>query len=222
MTVLFEDDCLAVVVKPPGIPVQPDKSGDEDMTALLAALWGQAYCGVVHRLDRTVGGVMVFAKTPAAAARLSAAFAGDGTEKRYLAVGMGSLASGGVLTDYLLKNERLNVSKVVDASVPRAKKAVLAYDCLAQADTEADGCLSLFEIRLQTGRHHQIRVQMAHAGAALWGDTKYNAAFTRRRGVEVALWAGGLRFAHPITGAALAFDCPPEARYPFDLFGGMK
>jgi len=187
MEILFEDAHIAVVIKPPGVPAQPDKTGDEDVTALLAKRKNGGFCGVVHRLDRTVGGVMVYAYTPKAAAALSAAFAGDGAEKKYLAVAVGELAARGTLMDYLLKNERLNVSKVVPRNTPHAKQAMLGFECLAQCQTEAYGGLNLLRIQLQTGRHHQIRVQLANAGAPLWGDVKYNPTFARKRGVFPAL-----------------------------------
>ena len=210
--ILFEDAHIIVAVKLPGVPVQPDKTGDADMTALLPP-----GCKVVHRLDRTVGGVMVFAKTDAAASALSAAFAGEGAEKVYAAVAVGALPPESTLTDWLLKNERLNVSKVVPRNTPRAKEAVLTCVRLAETDSE-DGRLTLVRVTLQTGRHHQIRVQLAHAGAPLWGDTKYNPAFLRRRGVFPALWAVRLAFLHPVTGEKLAFCCPPDAAV-FARFG---
>jgi len=210
--ILFEDAYLLVVVKPPGVPVQPDKTGDMDMTAMLPA-----GCKVVHRLDRTVGGVMVFAKTEAAAATLSASFAGDSVVKTYLAVAMGAIPPTGTLTEWLLKNERMNISKVVPCNTPRAKKAVLSYERYAVAETE-DGALSLVRIILQTGRHHQIRVQLAHAGTPLWGDTKYNPNFARRRNVFPALWAERLTFPHPVTGRKMAFTCPPPEVIPFTWF----
>jgi len=235
LRVLFEDRHIVVAVKPAGVPSQADKTGDADMTALLRARDVAARNGaaasasptdykVVHRLDRTVGGVMVYAKTADAAAVLSASFAGteagDGAGKRYLAVGAGELPAQGVLTNWLLKNERLNVSKAVPPNTPRAKKAVLSFERLAQTETAEDGALSLARVTLETGRHHQIRVQLAHAGAPLWGDTKYNPDFARRRGVFPALWAERLAFVHPRTGEAMAFACPPSG-YPFTLFSGL-
>ena len=230
--VLFEDADIVVVVKPPGVPSQADKTGDADMTVLLknraeavglSAVNGAADYFVVHRLDRTVGGVMVYAKTEKAAAVLSAGLARQagedgkgGAVKEYLAVAVGELPERGVLTDWLLKNERLNVSKVVPKNTPRAKEAVLSFERLAQTETD-DGVLSLARIALETGRHHQIRVQMANAGAPLWGDTKYNPVFARRRGGFPALWAERLTFTHPQTGEAMVFHCSPS-REPFRLF----
>ena len=211
LQILYGDAHIIAVVKPPGVPVQPDKTGDADMTALLPP-----GCFVVHRLDRTVGGVMLFAKTERTAAALSAAFAGEGAAKTYLAAAQGTLPPECTLTDWLLKNERLNVSKVVLRNTPRAKEAVLSCTRLAEADSP-DGRLSLARVTLQTGRHHQIRVQLAHAGAPLWGDTKYNPAFARRRGVFPALWAERLDIVHPMSGERLSFTCPPPDTEPFRL-----
>jgi len=128
------------------------------------------------------------------------------------------LPAEGILTDYLLKNERLNISKIVPLNTPRAKRAMLSYVRVAQIQSDDGGLLTLARITLGTGRHHQIRVQLAHANAPLWGDTKYNPAFARRRGVCVALWAERLAFPHPQTQKSLVFECPPGDMDPFCRF----
>jgi len=219
--ILYEDAHLIAVVKPAGVPVQPDKTGDADLQTAVSRQLRGAFCGVVHRLDRTVGGVTVFAKTKESAAKLSAAFADGRTEKRYEAVVTGALPPSGTLMDYLVKNERLNVSRVVSPNAPHAKKAMLSYETVGAVET-ADGQLTRLRILLGTGRHHQIRVQLAHAGAPLWGDTKYNPAFARKRDVCVALWAETLSFAHPVTGKRLVVSCPPHGVPPWGLFGEFE
>lgn len=205
MRLLYEDGDLLVAVKPPGMASQPDKTGDEDLlTRLEADTKGKVY--PVHRLDRPVGGVMVYGKSKAGAAL-------TGLEKTYLAVVCGTLPKEGTLVHFLKKRERDNTAQVVQKGVKGAKEARLSYRVLA----EREG-LSLVEIALETGRHHQIRVQFAAAGAPLWGDRKYNPAFQRYRGKEpIALWAAGLAFRHPQTGEFLRFWLKPDA-HPFSLF----
>ncbi|MFR0985204.1 MAG: RluA family pseudouridine synthase [Frisingicoccus sp.] len=173
---------------------------------------GVPYIGVVHRLDRPVGGVMVYAKNPKAAADLSRQFSEHQTEKTYLALLTGQLPeTSGTLTDYLERDGRTNTSKVVTKG---GKKAGLSYRKLE----EKQG-LTLVEIRLQTGRHHQIRVQTAHAGAGIYGDMKYNSEGTKKwnekEGIgsekgELCLFSCRLSFKHPVSRETMCFEALPE------------
>ena len=176
ITVLYEDNHLLVVEKPVNMPVQADISGDEDLCTRCRKYLkeegnkpGDAFLGIVQRLDRPVGGVMTFAKTSKAAARLTAQFKTHSAGKRYVAIVCGRAESHASLKDYLLKDERTNTTSVVDENVSGAKLAKLSYDTIGK-----DGDYSLVDVSLQTGRPHQIRVQMAHAGLPILGDQRYH------------------------------------------------
>ena len=207
---LYEDNHLLVVVKPPHIPVQADASGDADLLTLLKAdikaryhKPGAVYLGLVHRLDRPVGGVMVFARTSKAASRLSAAIREGRMDKRYLCVACGQ-CPGGTLTDWLKKDERTHSSRVTGENEPGAKLAKLHYRPLATREG-----LSLCDVTLLTGRSHQIRVQHANAGFPLWGDARYGQG---RPGEQIALWAARLEFEHPTRKTPMRFvSLPPES-----------
>jgi 23S rRNA pseudouridine1911/1915/1917 synthase len=218
--VLFEDNHLLVVVKPVNMPTQADDSGDPDLlNALKAEIKrkyakpGNVYLGLVHRLDRPVGGVMVFAKTSKAASRLSDAVRTRALEKIYLAVVHGSLTqSRGRLVDYLLKDGRTNTVTAVTRETAGAKEAILEHETLASRDG-----LSLVRIRLLTGRSHQIRVQLASAGCPLYGDQKYGARLNRP-GQQIALWAFRLSFPHPISKEIVTFESPSPQIFPWNLY----
>lgn len=206
--VLCEDNHLVVVIKPANLPVQADRSGDEDLLSILKGYIGNkyqkpgnVYMGLVHRLDRPVGGVMVFARTSKAASRLSAAFAAHEQDRRYLAVLQGTLAERRVLEDDLLKDGRTGMVRVVPPGTPGAKRARLETLPLARREG-----LTLAEVRLFTGRSHQIRVQHAHAGLPLWGDARYGGG---RPGQQIALWAVCLSFEHPTRKEMMSFFVPP-------------
>ncbi len=215
--VLYEDNHLLVAVKPPNLPVQADRSGDEDLLSILKRYIGQkynkpgnVYLGLVHRLDRPVGGVMAFARTSKAAARLSEGFAAHVQDKRYLAVLQGELREAVALEDALLKDGRTGMVRVVPPETPGAKEARLKSRPLATRDG-----LTLAEVRLFTGRAHQIRVQHAHAGLPLWGDARYGGG---RPGQQIALWAVSLAFEHPTRKDPMAFSAPPPREGAWKLF----
>lgn len=212
LNVLYEDNHVIVVEKPVNIPSQGDKTGDVDMLSIVKHYLkekyqkpGEVYLGLIHRLDRPVGGVMVFAKTSKAAARLSEQVRTKQFEKQYLVVVDGKMEpERGILEDYLLKNERNNISKVVKEGTKNAKLASLDYEVLKYAE---DIQLSVVKVNLHTGRHHQIRVQFASRGHSLYADQKYG---TRGRGKQIALWAYKLSFYHPITKQKLTFQVLPK------------
>lgn len=213
--IIFEDEAMLVVRKPQGMPTQADKTGDLD---LLSAL--QAHCGhplgLVHRLDRPVGGLLVFAKTKKAETAFVKQMQEGVLEKTYRAVLCGQLPEEkGILVDYLKKNMRTNLSEVVSSGEKMGKRAVLQYQVL-ETMTRDDQILSYVEIQLETGRHHQIRVQTAYAGAPIWGDKKYNPLFQRRGRTEIALWSYGLAGQHPVTKKPWYFeDLPIDGAFQF-------
>ena len=177
LKVLFEDNHIIVVEKPANIPSQGDKTGDKDMLSIIKEYLikkynkkGDAYLGLVHRLDRPVGGVMVFAKTSKAASRLSEGVRNKEFSKRYLVIVDGKMENEkGVFEDYLVKNEKTNLSKVTDEKNKNAKKASLDYEVIKYNE---ETNLSLVKVNLHTGRHHQIRVQFASRGHSIYGDQK--------------------------------------------------
>ena len=199
--ILYEDECLLVCIKPAGILSQPDVTGSgEDMLSLLRDQLKERdgkepYIGLVHRLDRGVGGVMVFAKRQDVAGALSTAVANRTLVKQYLAVVHGKPSEErGVWKDFLYKDAAKNKTFVVDRQRKGVKEASLSYATLAaRADTPAGDC-SLMQIRLHTGRTHQIRVQCSSRGLPLVGDGKYGA---RDHGLPIGLWSYRLTFAHP-------------------------
>ena len=212
LKVLFEDNHIIVVEKPPNIPSQGDKTNDEDMLTIIKAYLkekynkpGNVYLGLIHRLDRPVGGVMIFAKTSKAAARLSEQVRNKVFKKEYLVIVDGELnKEKDTLENYLLKNEKNNISKVVKENTKNAKYAKLDYEVLKYND-EID--LSVLKVLLHTGRHHQIRVQLANIGHSICGDQKYG---TRGRGKQICLWAYKLTIEHPITKEKMEFTSIPE------------
>lgn len=218
--VLYEDNHVLVVLKPVNMPVQEDESKDPDLLSVLKEdvkqrynKPGNVYLGLVHRLDRPVGGVMVFARTSKAASRLSDAVRTRSIEKTYTAVIHGRMKSPqGKLTDYLLKDERTNMVSVVPKTKSGAKEAILEYETLGYAEG-----FSLVRIHLHTGRPHQIRVQFASRGCPLYGDQRYGAA-VNKPGQQIALWATELTFAHPTTKEELRFRSETPAEFPWLLF----
>lgn len=206
--VVYEDNHVLVAVKPPNMLSQADKTGDSDILSVLKEYVkvkynkpGKVYLGLVHRLDRPVGGLMVFARTSKAAARLSQQMQQHLMGREYLCVVTGDVKDSFTLQDYLIKNEKLNKVSVCEADVKGAQLAILHGECIARRNGTA-----LCAIRLETGRNHQIRVQMANAGAPLWGDNRYGQGIP---GQQIALWGYKLTFEHPTTHEIMTFyDCP--------------
>ena len=212
LKVIFEDNHIIVVEKKPNIPSQGDKTNDVDMLTIVKQYIkekynkpGEVYLGLVHRLDRPVGGVMVFAKTSKAAARLSEEVRNKVFKKQYLAIVDGKFEEKlGTFEDYLLKNEKNNMSKVVKEGTKNAKYAKLDYEVLTYNE---EINLSVLKINLHTGRHHQIRVQLSSRNHSIYGDQKYG---TRGRGKQIALWAYSLTIVHPTTKEELTFRSIPD------------
>ncbi len=212
LNVIYEDNHIIVVEKMPNIPSQSDKTEDIDMLTMVKQYIkekynkpGNVYVGLIHRLDRPVGGIMVFAKTSKAAGRLSEQVRNKEFGKEYLAVVDGKLEDEkGILQDYLYKDERNNISKVVSKEKKNSKFAELEYEVVKYNEIKN---LSLLKIKLHTGRHHQIRVQLSHFGHSIYGDQKYG---TRGEGKQIALWAYKLKILHPITKEEMVFECLPE------------
>lgn len=244
--ILYEDSNIIVCHKPAGIATQTARVGQADMVSEITnylamtmksdaashstgnkaghTIGSSPYVGVVHRLDQLVEGILVFAKNRHAATGLSRQIKENRMEKYYYAVVCSrEFAANGKLTDYLLKDGKTNASRVVSPEVKDAKKAVLDYRVVTQAaymektETESSRSIALAEIRLHTGRHHQIRVQMSHAGMSLLGDYKYadveTIAISEQMHIkEIALCAYRLSFLHPETGKRLRFQIEPEGK----------
>ena len=213
INIIYEDNHLLVAEKPINVPVQADSSGDEDFLTMLKKYLkekynkpGDVYLGLVHRLDRPVGGVMVFAKTSKAASRLSKQIQKHEFKKIYMAVTQGKVSESGTFKDKLKKDEKTNITKVSDDG----KEAELSYNLVGFVNN-----LSLVRISLKTGRSHQIRVQFASRKIPLYGDQKYNPNAVKD---QIALFASMIEFKHPITKETMSFELPLPERYPFTLF----
>ena len=252
INILYEDPHIIVCEKPIGIPTQSDKTHDFDMVNQLKNYIhnknpekGQPYIGLIHRLDRPVGGVMLFAKTPFASKELSEQIRKKAISKRYLAVTTSDLSNElgnekALLTDYLQKDGRTNSSKICKEKDINAKKAELNYKVLEVITKELTAestsldphkiALSLLDIELLTGRHHQIRVQMASRHNPLWADTKYNPRFdtpdkvehfitdsTHKNWLYMGLFAYKIEFVHPKTKKKMQFKQMPIIE-PFTYF----
>ena len=213
INIIYEDNHLLVVEKPINVPVQADKSGDDDLLNILKKYIkdkynkpGDVYLGLVHRLDRPVGGVMVFAKTSKAASRLSKQIQKGEMKKIYMAVTQGKVSESGTFIDKLKKDEKNNITRVSEDG----KEAELSYNLIGFVNN-----LSLVRINLKTGRSHQIRVQFASRKMPLYGDQKYNPNAVRD---QIALFASKIEFRHPVTKEVMSFELPLPERYPFTLF----
>ena len=220
LTVLFEDNHVIVVLKPQNVASCPDESGDDNLLDRVKAYLkekyqkpGNVYVGLVHRLDRPTGGVMVFARTSKAAGRLGEQMKSGDFDKRYLAVLNGTPSPReGTLTGWLKKNTVNNMVYLTTQAADGAKFASLDYRVLGEADK-----LSLAEVRLHTGRSHQIRVQMAGASHPVFGDMRYGGANAQKG--KLALWAYSLSFTHPVHKERMRFIAlPPEEEVPWKNF----
>ncbi|MDO5407240.1 MAG: RluA family pseudouridine synthase [Eubacteriales bacterium] len=230
LNILYEDEQIIVVWKPVGLESQSSRGFGADMVSeiqrhihKLSPKGGEPYVGVIHRLDKPVSGVMVYAKEKKTAASLSKQVADHKMTKKYLAVLCGKpVDSVDNFVDYLLKDPVENSSRIVDKGINGAKRAELRMRALETKEVEPYGTLTLAEIELLTGRHHQIRVQMAGRGLPLWGDRKYNPEFGggkqmgrgagrgRMGRMDVGLSAYQIGFVHPGTGERMEFERVPD------------
>lgn len=212
--ILYEDKNITVCVKPPLVLSQQDEKGSIDMVSLLSKQTNvQHKC--VHRLDFGVGGTMVYAKSEAAAAKLSASIQNKSFEKEYLTVIHGvPQEKCGVYKDLLFKDSKKNKSYVVDRVRKGVKEASLEYSLLDTKETEK-GTLSLVWIKLHTGRTHQIRVQFASRKTALYGDGKYGSKTNEK---VTALWSYKTTFPHPFSQKELSFKSFPDNDFPWSVF----
>jgi 23S rRNA pseudouridine1911/1915/1917 synthase len=233
LKVFYEDDDILVVWKPAGVESEERRGVTRDMVnavrsylaAAVRARGGRIssppYVGVIHRLDRKVPGIMVYAKNRRAAGKLSRSLKDGEWQKTYLAVLCGKpMDKSGELVDYLLSDVHNNRTTVVSADTPDAKKAILTYRVLETVPVSGDpyaGHLTLAAVRLLTGRHHQIRVQFASRGLPLFGDARYNPAFAERAREPIGLCSAGLVFPHPANGRRMAFSGKVQG-LPFDCF----
>lgn len=219
--VLYEDNHLLVVEKPANMSVQEDISGDKDLLSALKAYIkekyekpGDVFIGLVHRLDRPVGGVMVFARTSKAAARLSEQMRSRTVQKTYFAVAEGLINSlHGTLTDYLYKDRNSNTVNVVSKDTNGSREAILQYQVIKHKDGK-----TLLKINLETGRSHQIRIQMSNIGHPIAGDMKYGQKGQKGFTNNLALWSYNLSFRHPIKNENLKLISIPPKFYPWDIF----
>ncbi len=219
INILYEDNHIIVVEKPINLPVQEDISKDKDLLTLLKENIkirynkpGNVYLGLVHRLDRPVGGVMVFAKTSKAASRLSDSIRKNEIQKIYKAVILSAnLKQKDTLTDYLIKDSKTNITTTT--SKEKGKKSILEYETLETKDN-----LSLVKIKLETGRSHQIRVQFSSRNAPLYGDQRYNK--NAKKGQQIALWATSLKLVHPVSKEVMTFTSEPPKTFPWNIFKG--
>lgn len=220
LTILYEDNHIIVVLKPQNVPTCEDESKDRDLLNMIKdyiketySKTGNVYLGLVHRLDRPTGGVMVFAKSSKAAARLSEQMKDGDFEKRYYAILVGEpKEDSAILTHYLKKNAITNTVYVCPPLTEGAKLAELDYKIL-----EKKGGYSLADVRLHTGRSHQIRVQMKAIGCPLYGDMRYGGESAKKG--KLALWAYYLAFTHPVSKERLVFRVqPPKEENPWAAF----
>ena len=221
MQILYEDNHLIIVSKAAGEIIQGDKTGDPSLVDILKAYLkekyhkpGNVFLGVVHRLDRPVSGVVVYAKTSKALSRMNALFREDKVQKVYHAIVEAAPAlPEAKLIHYLRKNEKQNKSYPVSRTAPGAKEAILTYHTVSQSDR-----YTLLEVELQTGRHHQIRAQLAANGTIIRGDLKYGAHRSLPDG-SISLHARRIIFVHPVSGKEIDITAPyPEGDRLWQIF----
>ena len=213
--VLYEDNHLIAVLKPINVPTQKDSSNDIDMVSLVKDYLkkkynkpGNVYLGLLHRLDRPVSGVLLFAKTSKAAERMTKEIKNHNVRKTYYAVVEGKVDKKGTFIDKLLKDEKNNVVRVSD----KGKEAKLEYELICYKNN-----YSLVKINLITGRSHQIRVQFSSRGYPLYGDQRYN----KKDKNQIALFSSSIEFTHPVTKEHLTISYNLPNRFPFTLFNYM-
>lgn len=224
LKVIYEDNHLLVVEKIPNVLSQADNTKDVDMLTLCKEYvkekynkYGNVFMGLVHRLDRPVGGLMVFARTSKSASRLSDQVRTRTIKKSYQAVVLGKCEKSGEYVDYLLKDKKKNMVSVVDKNSSGAKEARLKYRKISSATSKIDSMeYSLVEIDLQTGRPHQIRVQFSSRKHPLYGDQRYS--LVAKAGQQIALWSTKLELIHPTKKEKMTFVSNPPSEYPWNIF----
>ena len=213
--VLYEDNHLIAVLKPINVPTQKDSSNDIDMVSLVKDYLkkkynkpGNVYLGLLHRLDRPVSGVLLFAKTSKAAERMTKEIKNHNVRQTYYAVVEGKVDKKGTFIDKLLKDEKTNFVRVSY----KGKEAKLEYELICYKNN-----YSLVKINLITGRSHQIRVQFSSRGYPLYGDQRYN----KKDKNQIALFSSSIEFTHPVTKEHLTISYNLPNRFPFTLFNYM-
>ena len=212
--IIYEDNHIIVVYKKENIPVCEDESKDEDLLTIIKKYLkekynklGNVYLGLVHRLDRPVSGIMVFAKTSKASSRLSEQIRNKSFKKTYYAICEGKTKDKDILIDNLLKDTKTNIVKVDE----KGKESILNYELISYKNN-----LSLVKINLKTGRSHQIRVQFSSRNLPLYGDNKYNK--NAKVGEQIALFAKKIEFIHPTTKEKMSFELDLPNKYPWNIF----
>lgn len=216
LNILYEDNHIIAVVKPNNVLSQQDSTGDIDMLTIVKKYIkekynkpGNVYVGLVHRLDRPVGGVMIFAKSSKAASRLSDMIKNHNLKKYYIAIVNGIMENKtGEFKDYLFKEENGNT---IVSKKGKGKEAILKYKVLEE---NISNNLSLIEIELLTGRHHQIRVQFSSRNHPLYGDQRYG----KNDNMQIALWAYKVEFIHPVKKEKMIIQCMPERKDGWKMF----
>lgn len=221
--VLYEDNHIIVVEKKPGILSQKDQTGDLDIISVVKEYLikkynkpGDAFLGSVQRLDRMVGGVMVFAKTSKALERLQLQMRNRNIHKKYYALVWGDIIDSGYYVDYMIKNEEIPRAFIVDENTQGAKIASLSYKKIKTIDY-LDKKLSMVDINLETGRYHQIRLQFASRGHPIYGDQKYGLKYNKKS-IILGLWAYSLEFIHPVSKELMSFKELPKSRIWKEFF----
>jgi 23S rRNA pseudouridine1911/1915/1917 synthase len=208
IAILYEDNHLIAINKPSGILVQGDSTGDMPMVEIVKDFIkkrdqkpGNVFLGVIHRIDRPTSGIILFAKTSKALSRMNKLFADKKVKKTYWAVVEGIVDKEEQrLVHYLSRNHKLNKSFVTDSNSDKAKKAVLYYQVLHRLKT-----YSLLKVKIETGRHHQIRVQLSHIQYPIKGDLKYNSKRSNSD-KSISLLAKTLAFTHPVSGKEIEIE----------------
>lgn len=226
LNILYEDRLIIAVEKERGIPVQSDKSEDKDLMQYVKDYLREkvghdkSYLGLIHRIDRPVGGVVVFAKNKFAASSLSEQIRLKKVDKEYMAVVCGIPdEKEKVLEDYVKKLSTINMSKISSKDNKNAKLAKMKYTLINTVNTEEYGNLSLIKVKLYTGRHHQIRVQLSNCGLPIWGDNKYNKTFVKKKEfTNTSLWSTKYVFCNPKTNDEISISYKPDVNYPLNLF----